>query len=446
LNAQQAAAVLALTAPDAKGIHVLSGAPGSGKTFCTKVICEHLAQQGRLMFLSATTGAAATRLSRHASTVHSAFKIPAVGRYVSELSTIDMPFQKLLLADVIIIDEMSMLTSLVFSTVLHRIREVAGHDFLASKLILLVGDHCQLPPVCRHRQDDGETCATCHLSACHEWEGFTWHHLLHSVRQAEDPDFIDFLGNIRKSQPTQGLVDAALASRVVPPEKFQECLHDVDTVLCTHNEDVDFYNDCLLRAKFPEQLIDCGPVKKNFNEDSLEFPDVQKFHAGLKNTRLGLAAVGAPIIYKANIDVKQGAVNGASGRITGFKITGGVVITIHTTVDATRASISLNRTWFERCYRDNVCYSVKAFPCMLGFAMTGHASQGATITGKTLICIRNSFCRGLVYVMLSRVTCRANIFLRDHPSAADFRPAQPPKVLLPLLHPACLTHPFSLPH
>jgi hypothetical protein len=43
---------------------------------------------------------------------------------------------------------------------------------------------------------------------------------------------------------------------------------------------------------------------------------------------------------------------------------------------------------------------------MLGYAIIGHKSQGATILSKVMINICESFAQGLMYVMLSRVTSR----------------------------------------
>jgi ATP-dependent exoDNAse (exonuclease V) alpha subunit len=45
-----------------------------------------------------------------------------------------------------------------------------------------------------------------------------------------------------------------------------------------------------------------------------------------------------------------------------------------------------------------------SFPLMLGCAITRHKSQGATISSRMMIHIREYFAQGLVYVMLSRVT------------------------------------------
>jgi ATP-dependent exoDNAse (exonuclease V) alpha subunit len=52
-----------------------------------------------------------------------------------------------------------------------------------------------------------------------------------------------------------------------------------------------------------------------------------------------------------------------------------------------------------------------SFPLMLSYAITKHKSQGATISSKVMIHIHESFVRGLVYVMLSKVTSQKNLKL-----------------------------------
>ncbi len=50
-----------------------------------------------------------------------------------------------------------------------------------------------------------------------------------------------------------------------------------------------------------------------------------------------------------------------------------------------------------------------SFLSMLGYASTRHKSQGATISSKVMIHIRESFAQGLVYVMLFRITSRKDL-------------------------------------
>jgi len=56
---------------------------------------------------------------------------------------------------------------------------------------------------------------------------------------------------------------------------------------------------------------------------------------------------------------------------------------------------------------------------MLGYTITGHKSQGATISFKVMIHIREFFARGLVYVMLSRVTSRKNLKIVNNLQPSD---------------------------
>lgn len=100
---------------NAKGIHVLSGTPGAGKTFTTQFLAYHWRRAGKKVLLTATTGSAAVNLSGSARTVHNAFHLPLDGRPLSLISPSDPSFQALLQADVIVVDEMSMLTCTILN-------------------------------------------------------------------------------------------------------------------------------------------------------------------------------------------------------------------------------------------------------------------------------------------------------------------------------------------
>lgn len=57
---------------------------------------------------------------------------------------------------------------------------------------------------------------------------------------------------------------------------------------------------------------------------------------------------------------------------------------------------------------------------MLAYAITSHKTQGATITSKVLVNIRESFALGLTYVMLSRITSHANLMIRGNLKPLEF--------------------------
>jgi len=131
----------------ATGISVLSGGPGTGKTFVTRHLIHQWRKLGKRIVITGTTGPAATRLSAAARTVHSAFAIPTGGQFLTPLGAFHPARLLLQHADIIIIDEMSMLSNPMFQTVLYRLHQCCGSAALQNKFILLVGDHAQVRDV-----------------------------------------------------------------------------------------------------------------------------------------------------------------------------------------------------------------------------------------------------------------------------------------------------------
>jgi ATP-dependent exoDNAse (exonuclease V) alpha subunit len=145
---EEQAAVEATLLQGASGIAVLSGGPGTGKTFLTRRLIHQWRQAGRSVVVAATTGAAASRISKAAQTVHSAFNIPLDGMYLGSMKSYTDLFQRLQKAEIIVIDEMSMLSSSIFNLVLFRLQQCGRFrdikTMLQNKLIVLVGDHAQV--------------------------------------------------------------------------------------------------------------------------------------------------------------------------------------------------------------------------------------------------------------------------------------------------------------
>jgi ATP-dependent exoDNAse (exonuclease V) alpha subunit len=132
----------------------MSGTSGSGKTFFIRYLTKYYMLLTKKVILTAITGCVASRLSSKASTVHSTFHIQCKG-YVRPLQELSVEFQILKEVDVIIIDEMLMMTSTLLQSVETRLRKIENdtNEPYHSKLVILVGDCAQLPAICR-----------CHLS------------------------------------------------------------------------------------------------------------------------------------------------------------------------------------------------------------------------------------------------------------------------------------------
>ena len=123
-----------------KSMLILTGGPGTGKTTTLNAIIDLLEQEGLSIAIAAPTGRAAKRISevtgREAKTIHRLLEVDFSSR--EELNFIHNE-RNPLKADAVVIDEMSMVDTALFESLLRGCR-------MGCKLIL-VGDSDQLPSV-----------------------------------------------------------------------------------------------------------------------------------------------------------------------------------------------------------------------------------------------------------------------------------------------------------
>lgn len=136
LNGEQTDAVLASLT---KGVSVITGGPGTGKTTIVRCILEMFRQQNYKVLLCAPTGRAAKRLSEssgmEAKTIHRALEMNGGDGEGIFHKNEENPIE----ADVIIIDEMSMVDVALFYHLLKAVRSTTR--------VIMVGDKDQLPSV-----------------------------------------------------------------------------------------------------------------------------------------------------------------------------------------------------------------------------------------------------------------------------------------------------------
>jgi len=120
-------------------ISVLTGGPGTGKTTTTLAIIDWAESAGLTVIQAAPTGKAAKRMiestGRYASTIHSMLGCQFENGHFVFLHNQENPIQ----ADLLIIDEISMITTDLMYSVLLAVSDRTR--------VLLVGDQDQLPSV-----------------------------------------------------------------------------------------------------------------------------------------------------------------------------------------------------------------------------------------------------------------------------------------------------------
>jgi ATP-dependent DNA helicase PIF1 len=183
------------------------------------------------------------------------------------------------------------------------------------------------------------------------------------------------------------------------------------TVLCTNREPCERFNDDVVRLSFPDTL-ECVHQTTTANQAMhlTQWLTKPGFH------QLTQAAVGARVMLTRNTsNISGGAVNGATGVITTLVrgppkayhkqmgLPDLIVKKIVVSLDC-GTQVIVTRSISDSLQEGRHSYVKSTFPLALGYAMTGHKAQGATLEGPVVIHATNAFCPGLMYVMLSRVT------------------------------------------
>ncbi len=125
------------------GVFILSGGPGTGKTTTINAIIRYFLSQGMDISLAAPTGRAAKRMTEatgyESRTIHRLLELSGAAALEGKAARFERNEENPLEADVIIVDEMSMVDIFLFQSLLKAIS-------VGTRLIM-VGDVNQLPSV-----------------------------------------------------------------------------------------------------------------------------------------------------------------------------------------------------------------------------------------------------------------------------------------------------------
>lgn len=425
------------------GMFVITGGAGTGKTWLTRAIAAHFVQQGHGVVLSATTGAAATRLSSAANTVHSTFSIPVGGtKYISELHPMHPLVARVQDSALVVIDEISMCTAFMLNLVFMRLMACLScatiADLLQKVVVLLVGDLRQLPPVCRHVRgkppsNGGPPQPPPFCELCRICNSFAWDHgqlieLTSNVRNASDPAFAALVRDVAAAAPTQQRLDEVLGACYISEADVQRMFTARHMVICTHWEDVISYNDMAMQKLFQSSDIIHVAIRSNAagNPDMAEWlqpwDTIDDFH------ELQTVAVGARVMITRNLDLAAGAANGALGTVTAIEWNNKRskdIKAIRVRLDTHHRTVRVTRSSYTATYHDGHRYWKSTFPLRLAYAITAHSAQGDTRTAPTVLHVRSGFAPGLLYVMLSRVSNRNLLHIVGRLTPDMFTPVPP---------------------
>jgi ATP-dependent DNA helicase PIF1 len=388
---------------------LLTGPGGCGKTS----VIKYFAKQYKYRFkigVTSTTGISALLIN--GTTLHSYLGI-GLGKNSAE-AMVTTIFKKKYLSErwksleILIIDEISMLSPVLFDKLEEIARTVRRNDkpFGGIQLILS-GDFCQLPCV-----DSDKFC----------FESESWDKCideivyLTDIMRQRDTNFQTCLNEIRLGDISQESTEL-IESRIGKSLKNEYGI--IPTKLYPLNIAVDDINKKALRKLSKktgilyEYNIECVFNNKKTNEEKY-----RKFCPAVETLQL---TEGCQVMLVHNLDIEMKLINGSRGVVVNFiedlplvKFLNGEerIIDYH--------------TW-ELEENDKKIGRITQVPLRLGYSMSIHKSQGATLD-YAIIDLENIFEYGMAYVALSRLKSLEGLSIigiewgnvRTHPKAIKF--------------------------
>ena len=426
----------------------LTGGAGVGKSHAIRALyhttVRSLRQVGEdpddlLAILTAPTGTAAYNIG--GMTLHSAFLLPCkkANYQTDTLHKLSQERRntlrcKLQTAKLLIIDEISMVSSQTLHNVHLRLQEIMGvsdpHVYFGSLSVLAVGDLMQLPPVGRSQVFTPQSGSLARLHGSLWQNLFTIVELTVIFRQQGDPIFTEILNRIRTGDHTEHDVETLNSQMVTPENPAPTTAFHIFPL----RRQVEGHNQMMLSSLSGSLITVPSRDSQKDRETSIltiTTPDDIHQTAGLHKDLL--LKVGARVSLTRNIDVTDGLANGAQGTVVDVSLPPHNPLSGRVFVQFDKEDVGLAcRNALSSALRQQHAVPVKAetctfdvghygtvhvsrtqFPLTLCWAATIHKVQGASLDqvvvdfeeAKRVQC-------GQTYVALGRSKTLSGLFVK----------------------------------
>ena len=353
----------------------LTGSPGTGKSFVLQVIMPKLFNKN--VGITATTGCAAINVG--GTTIHSFFKLKpdtTVSKHIDKLiSTKCDTYKKIRDLDILIIDEVSMLDSILCNTISDILKGCKNTDKVFGGIqMIFVGDFFQLPPITNN---------FCFLSSSWITLNPKIIELTELIRQTDDKLFQLILAKLRFGKLTKQIYDILIKNKEITFTDIKP------TKLYPNNVDVDKINQKEIKKLLvnePKSSIFTAYFTKDVN-DNLK----QKL-----NEYTIFLCVGSQVMITRNISIENELVNGTRGVVVDINKSSCFVKTLNGLIH----EINYYPQEYKNNYVKNL--TIMFMPIKLAYALTIHKSQGSTIDYLEIDLGSKIFEYGQGYTALSR--------------------------------------------
>ena len=364
-----------------KGENILiTGPAGTGKSYTIKFIIELLMADNKNVGLTATTGTAAFIIG--GQTIHSFMGLgicdDSIADIFIKIRNRSNIYKRLAELDVLIIDEVSMLDTILFEKISDIFCYIKSNSLKDTELlnkpfggiqIILIGDFCQLAPV------NG---IYCFLSKLWQEANIKVVLLEELVRQNDDLLFQQILQIIRKGKCTDNILKVLNALKET---QFDNEI--IPTKLYPKNINVDKINDIEIN-----KLKEAGNNTYTYTAEATKdnIANCSKYNVEL--------VVNSQVIVTRNIDISAGIVNGTRGVVKNlFKD-----FVIIKDTQGNLHNISYYKDIFDKKSKSYILH----MPLKVSYALSIHKSQGMTIDAVEIDLGDNIFTCGQAYTALSR--------------------------------------------
>lgn len=353
----------------------LTGSPGTGKSFVLQVIIPQLLHKN--VGITATTGCAAINVG--GTTIHSFFKLKPdtnVLKHIAKLiSTKCDTYKKIRDLELLIIDEVSMLDSVLCNTISNILKACKNTDKVFGGIqMIFVGDFFQLPPVTNN---------FCFLSS--SWIALNPKiiELTELIRQTDDKLFQLILAKLRFGKLTQQIYDILIKNKEITFTDIKP------TKLYPNNVDVDKINQKEIKKLLvnePKSSIFTAYFTKDVNDNLKQKLDEYTI----------FLCVGSQVMITRNISIENELVNGTRGVVVDINKSSCFVKTLNGLIH----EINYYPQEYKNNYIKNL--TIMFMPIKLAYALTIHKSQGSTIDYLEIDLGSKIFEYGQGYTALSR--------------------------------------------
>lgn len=394
----------------------LTGPGGTGKSHLIKWFKTTAESNHKKIQICAMTGCAAVLLQCKAKTVHSwgglgmaSENIDSIVNRVSKHKYKRLNWESI---DILVIDEVSMLSKKLFDVVDAIARTVRKKNVPFGGIqIVLSGDFYQLPPV--GQENDPDSIAFCFESQ--RWnECIDEIHILHTIFRQTDDEYKKILNQIRIGKITKSTI-SKLNERVItspdhittlyPTRSKSEQINLLEYNKLTSKEEycytIKIHDDPLLKDEQKK-------IRQSIHPSYIVNETNSLCNSLLVDKEVKLKQ-GTHVMCVVNLDQENECpiINGSQGIVVGFKGTLPFPI-----VKFNNGLVRCINPHAWMC--ENVPgISVSQIPLIYAWAITIHKAQGITLESAKIDVGSRIFECGQTYVALSRVKTLSGLFLTE---------------------------------